>query len=682
MFRVDTGEFEVVVERNGHSIVVGRAGPGSVLGEISLLAGGRPSASATAIEQSTVTEIPREVASSIFEDADIHDELVRLARDRVNVDELAVLVADLAETDDTATVRDFIDASTIRDIEAGTTLYEVGDPADAAFLVVSGRLEAEGPQDASSEMPPVRVGRGQLLGESALFTPGVRADTARATRDSVVAEIGTQAFESLVSRHPRVMFNLARRILARMDPGRRRGHRSVSSVAVGITAPTNGRVLTTRLVNAIPDETRVGHLTTSSIDAALGRPGLAGSSRSDATVPRLASYLHEFELAHDLVVLEIATSDSDDWARRATAMADRVLIVTSPAPDAQEAAAIDRLLALIPERTTVIGALHHPADAVRPTGSAAMAARFGFDDVLHLRSGDLATIGRVARLVTSRGVGLALGGGGGRGFAHIGVYRAMHELGIPVDVVAGSSIGAPIAAGIAIGIELDSMVPLATQLFDNLLDYTIPVVSLIKGERITRSIDQAFEGWDFEDAWIPYRCVSTNLTRSRVETHSKGPIAPRVRASVAIPGVMPPVPDGDDLLIDGGVLNNLPADVIAADGRCDTIVAVDVAPPVGPRAKSDYGLSVSGWKALRSSVSRDAPSFPGITTVLMRTMLIGSMRDRQQALEEAPVDLLLQLDLRDVSLLDFERVAEVAQRGHDLAHPVLEEWSRSHGGWS
>ena len=107
---------------------------------------------------------------------------------------------------------------------------------------------------------------------------------------------------------------------------------------------------------------------------------------------------------------------------------------------------------------------------------------------------------------------------------------------------------------------------MVAELFHGLLDYTVPVVSLLKGERIARNIARAVGDVDVRDTWLPFFCVSTNLTRSSVRGARARRWPTAVRASVAIPGVLPPVPFGGDLLVDGGVLNNLPCDVMRAPG--------------------------------------------------------------------------------------------------------------------
>jgi predicted acylesterase/phospholipase RssA len=365
------------------------------------------------------------------------------------------------------------------------------------------------------------------------------------------------------------------------------------------------------------------------------------------------------------------------WTRRALRHADRVVLVVSPQPDAAERRHIGALLDVLEGVTHVIKVLAvlHPAGTRRPRGTARLMADLGVDEVVHLRDGNAEDLGRLARLATGHGVGLVLSGGGARGFAHIGVYRALREVGIPVDHIGGCSMGAPIGGGMALATPLDQIESLVESQFRRLLDYTVPVVSLVKGERITRNIEKNFGDWDIEDLWIPYYCVSTNLTTSRLEVHRRGNAARAIRASVAIPGILPPVPHEGDLLVDGGVLNNLPVELMRQDGGIGTVIAVDVAPEQGPRAKSDYGLSVSGWRALGSAMRKSEVSYPSVTSVLLRSMLTGAVRNQHEALKEGVVDLLLSLHLPGIGLLEFDSVRPVAKAGYDSSIDTIREWA-------
>jgi predicted acylesterase/phospholipase RssA len=255
------------------------------------------------------------------------------------------------------------------------------------------------------------------------------------------------------------------------------------------------------------------------------------------------------------------------------------------------------------------------------------------------------------------------------------VLQALIENGVPVDKVAGCSMGTVIAAGIALGPRGEELLALAERQSHRLLDYTIPVVSLLKGGRISRNIEETFDGRDIEDLWLPFYCVSTNLTKSRLEVHRRGNMALAVRASLAIPGVLPPVPYNGDLLVDGGVLNNLPFEAMRDDSTVGTIVAVDVAPDLGPRAHSDFGLSVSGVRALWASITPGRSEFPSATSVLLRSMMTGSVRNQRESMQAGSVDLLVTMHLPGIGMLEFERTREVAEAGYEASKDRVAEWA-------
>ncbi len=369
------------------------------------------------------------------------------------------------------------------------------------------------------------------------------------------------------------------------------------------------------------------------------------------------------------------------WTRRSLRHADRVILVMSAHPDEREEcllrAYVDELRG-IDGLTLWLSVIHRSGS--HPQGSADLLQRYGAEDIVHLRASEsgaagaeCADIQRLARLSIGKGLGLVLSGGGARGFAHIGVVRAMRELGIPIDRVGGTSIGAPIGALVAMMLPPDEILDTVVRQFHKLLDYTIPVVSVLKGERISKSIAATLGGWDINDLMLGFYCISTNLTASRLELHASGDLAVAVRASVAIPGVLPPVPFRGDLLVDGGVLANLPVQQMRDHPGIGTIVAIDVSPTSGPTAAADFGHSLSGWRALRSSWGRRQSAYPNLSSVLIRTMMLGSVH-QQSSVGFSGDDVCLKVDSKGVGLFDFEKVRPVADAGYTIAKPALEEW--------
>ncbi len=657
-------------------VVVGTVEAGHVIGEVTVVAGGLRTATLTARGPVEVLEIER----ADFEDwlnahPEFADRVSDEARERVDRTNVATMVAELMGSTDPQLVQQVVDRVGWRRLEAGEVLFHQGDLADAAYFVVGGRVSVHVVDDGDERLV-AELGRGEVVGELGLLDRAPRSATVRAVRDTTLAAFSTSTFEELVSTSPAMMLNVTRRILTRMRSPSQRKFDRASSLTVAVTAPVDADALVAEMVAEIARFGSTKHLSSDRVDRVLNRTAISQAATDNVGVPRLAEFMHEADVGNDHVVLQ-TDREVTAWTRRSLRQADRVVVVCSPNPDAAERALISEIFATIDDAGHVARmlAVLHPSSTDRPRRTAALLQLAKVDDVVHVRSGSSSDVARLARLATGHGYGLVLSGGGARGFAHLGVLQALQEQGVPIDQIAGCSMGSAIAAAIALDLRGEELLSLVEQQFHKLLDYTLPVVSIVKGHRIMSNIEATLGGWDIEDLWLPYYCVSTNLTKSRLEVHRRGSTAVAVRASVAIPGVLPPVPYEGDLLVDGGVLNNMPFEVMRDDSTIGTIIAVDVAPDQGPRARADYGLSVSGFKALGASLKRSKSMYPSVTSVLLRSMLTGAVRNQKASMEDGSIDLVVAMHLPGIGLLDFERSREVADAGYEASKQTVREWA-------
>ena len=662
-FWVESGRLAVTGEGDTR---VGEVGSGSLLGEFAALTGAPRSATVTALDPSQVRRVPRDVLDAMLaEDAALCSAVRAEAVRRIRSTHLHDALAGVLGPDRAYLAGRLAERAQVRDLAAGDEVASVGAPAEGVLVVVSGRLRRLDPDGHVTG----HLGPGSVLGHEGLDDGGRYLTAVDAVRDSVVASLPTTALLDLLAEEPRTMAPFVLSLAGGRDGGRRVVDRSV---ALAVTAPGLGDSLVDGVAAGMAALGRLTRLSSSIVDTVLDRPGIAQSVPGDPGEVRLLDFLARVEHDSQYLLLEPDVDDTA-WTRRALRGCDVVAVACSPEPDERETARVSALLDAAGPRTLRVLVLLQDDGASRPVGAPAALARWSPDHLLHVRGGSSSDLARLARLLGGRPLALVLGGGSAKGFGLLGVYRAMHELGLPVDTVGATSIGSTMGAGLAQGLGPDELVDVTERLFHNLLDYTLPVVSLLKGERTSRAIREQMDGWAVEDLWLPYFCVSTNLTQGRAQVHRRGDLATAVRASVAIPGAFPPVPLGDDLLVDGGVTNNLPVDVLRRIYPTAEVVAVESAPAKGPRAKADFGLSVSGWQALRASVGRDK-RYPGMMAVLMRSMITGSLDQRDAVVASGAIDLLLDLDIRGVGVLDFERVREVAQMGYEQARPRLEAW--------
>jgi len=658
---------------------VGTVQAGQVIGEVTVVAGGLRTATLRASGPVEVLEIERsEFEGFLNAHPDMADSVSDQARERVDRTNVATMVAELMGDSDHDIVQQVVDRVTWRRLEAGDTLFLEGDIADAAYFIVGGRLSVLADDGDGGEHLIAELGRGEVVGELGLLDRAPRSATVRAVRDTTLAAFSAAMFEELVATSPQIMLNVTRGILGRLRRPARSTFGRAAALTVAVTADCDADALVADIAEEVARFGTTKHLSSDRIDRVLNREAIAQASTDNVGVPRLAEFMHEADVGNDHVVLQ-TDPGATAWTRRALRQADRVVVVCSPNPSRDERERIDAVFEVLDgvEHVATMLAVLHPRSAPRPRRTAALVARWGVDEVVHVREGRVDDVTRLARLASGHGYGLVLSGGGARGFAHLGVLEALAEVGVPVDAVAGCSMGSAIASGVALGLHGEELLEQAEQQFHRLLDYTVPVVSLIKGRRISRNIDTALGDWDIEDLWLPFTCVSTNLTTSQLQVHRRGSASLAVRSSVAIPGVLPPVPYDGDLLVDGGVLNNMPFEVLRDDSTIETLIAVDVAPDRGPRAPIDYGTSVSGFQALRSSLGRGRSDYPSVISVLLRSMLAGAVRNQKDSMQDGSIDLLLTLHLSGVGLLDFERSREVARSGYDAAVATVREWAET-----
>jgi len=289
----------------------------------------------------------------------------------------------------------------------------------------------------------------------------------------------------------------------------------------------------------------------------------------------------------------------------------------------------------------------------------------------HLRAGHQADVARVARFIAGRAVGLVLAGGGARGFAHIGIIKALKEAGVPFDQLGGTSMGAIIAAGLAREWSLEEMRDRMYAAFvkDNpLSDFTLPLIALVRGKKVSQRLREHFDEVAIEELPLPFFAVSSDLTSGRIHVHRDGKLWRALRASVALPGILPPVTYHGHLLVDGGVMNNLPVDVMREQsGGGGPIIACDITGEIDLQAQDNrYGERPWWW--LLGQRMRGNPS---IVSILMRSGTVGSEAQRRVVREQC--DFLIVPPMPDIQLRDWKKFDRAIQEGYDAARASIEK---------
>lgn len=569
------------------------------------------------------------------------------------------------------------------ELAGGETLFEEGNIDNGVYFVISGRLRAS----VNEESGPRALGemaRGETIGEMAFISGEPRSATVTAIRDTVLAHASREVFEELVRRHPELTLHMARLIMSRLKKSER-GRRPKQPATICLLAISDGvdlRSIGERLVTALDRWGVSTHESSARIDDRLGKDVGTTTQQDSEAYGKVTLWLDDVEFWNEFVVLAADEGDTE-WTRRCLRHADEILLLARAEAPPRVHELEERFCrseqAITGARQTLV-LLYDEDQPAHPSGTEAWLDRRPVDAHLHIRPSLGRDFERLARIVSGNAIGLVLGGGGARGFSQLGVYKALEESGIAIDLVAGTSIGAVMAAWISFDRPAVELIDLARQAFakDPTGDLNfLPMHSLIKGQRLKKTIRRAVidavgSDADMSDSWRTLSCVATNFSRASESVIQRGHMATSLLASVSIPVALPPVLRNGDLLIDGGVFNNYPIDVVA-DMGARRIIGVDLG-----RAKTrsyDFDEIPSTWKLLldRLRGRRRRYKLPTLGAMMMGTTILYSESRRNEAQEMT--DIYLNPDLRGIGLLEWKALDRLVDRGYRHTKELLSSMS-------
>uniref|UniRef100_A0A8C9Y6Z4 lysophospholipase n=1 Tax=Sander lucioperca TaxID=283035 RepID=A0A8C9Y6Z4_SANLU len=607
-------------------------------------------------------------------------------------------------------------------VEAGRAVYRQGDKSDSTFIVLSGRLRSVVAQDDGKKELAGEYGRGDLIGVVEALTHMNRATTVHAVRDSELAKLPEGALNSIKRRYPQVVTRLihllGQKILGNMqqvnglalqtptskwDAGNPASNLStVSILPVSEDVPLTA--FTLELQHALTGIGPTLLLNSDSIKQCLGSAALDSVHEY-----RLSSWLGQQEDIHRIVLYQ-SDSSLTPWTQRCIRQADCIIIVGlgEQEPTVGE---LERMLEGSAVRAQKQLVLLHREDGPPPKGTAEwLNMRSWISRHHHLscprrvfsrrslpklrelyqrvfeKSADRhSDFSRLARILTGNSIALVLGGGGARGCSQVGILRALNEAGIPVDMVGGTSIGSLMGALYAeeksnshMRVRAREWAMGMTSFFKKILDLTYPVTSMFSGASFNSSISSVFKGKQIEDLWLPYFNITTDITASSMRVHTDGSLWRYVRASMSLSGYLPPLCDPKDghLLMDGGYINNLPADVARSMGA-KVVIAIDV----GSRDETNltnYGDSLNGWWLLWKRFNPLAEKVKVLNMAEIQTRLAYVCCVRQlELVKDSDYCEYIRPPIDRYGTLEFGKFDEIAEVGYQHGKTLFDVWQRS-----
>jgi len=546
------------------------------------------------------------------------------------------------------------------ELKTGEYLFHEGEEEHIMYIVLSGRLRAITENNGAPKVLG-DIGAGETVGELAFFTDEPRMASVRAIRNSVVLEFTPEKYLEIAGKNPEFATSFFRLVINRIRRNAFELHKE--------TAPRNVAIIKTH----------------DSIDLSSLKKGVKQYFNDKATP--IKSYDAEscdrkdrevlFETLEEHEELNLLFCDDSDmeWTEQCVIYADLIIVAADFVLDHQ-IKAIEESLDLYNHHILhkkVYLLLIHGEHSNLPMNTSRWLLPRKPDLHIHLRKGHSGDIGRFCRIISNTALGIVLGGGGAKGFAHIGVVRALKEAGIEIDFLGGTSAGALYGIGMAFAdFDFDKIHALNEEGIRRKLtsrDMTLPLISLMTGKKFKKYLREMFSTHHLEDIWINTFCISTNLSDSSQYKHRDGLIWKSVLASMAIPGVFPPVIVGNHLHVDGGVMDNLPIEPMYKF-PVNTIYAVSLS-SLDVKEVTLEEVPTS-WSLLRDKFRKKKKfRLPSIGSLITNSVIINSQQKQKETKDK--VSHYLELDLKGVKMLDDKIWKEIVDKGYEQMKAYLDK---------
>lgn len=570
----------------------------------------------------------------------------------------AILLRLFGELDDEL-VTQILEKGKAFELDTGAFLFHQGDKDNSLCIVLSGRFRTLAEQGDGSLHALGDIGEGEPVGEFALFMAEPRSASVVAIRKSIVLELKETEYLEIVSRYPAFSTKLTRFVVKRLRRNSLQQHLETSA--------KNIAVINLQSEKDISEYTEAIKVQFESLNVSIQI--LDHNSHANLELQTIYDTLEEHEGLNFLVC-----SDEDlAWSHQCKIYADLIIMAIDFYADSS-IYEIERQLDFYSNNILnkkIYLLLLHPEDAKFPENTRRWFENRKIDLHIHYRKKHGPDIRRFARILANKAIGLVLGGGGAKGFAHLGAVLALYEEGLEIDFLGGTSAGALYGLTASFSdfdperIRFYSRESAESKLTKN--DFTIPLISIMSGRKMGNYLKKMMGDTYLEDFWVGSYCVSTNYSNSSMKIHERGLVRKQIEASIAIPGIYPPVVIDNQLHIDGGVVDNLPIETMYKY-PVKHIIAISLSQL--RTQEVDFDETPTASKLIWNNFTvKKKYRIPGISSILVNSLTLNSRQ--KQEMTKSGVAIYLEMELKGVGMLDDTRWKEIVQKGHDQMEAAL-----------
>lgn len=560
-------------------------------------------------------------------------------------------------------------------LNSGECLYEQHEQGDCMHIIISGRLKVIKQTD-QGRITLGEISSGECVGEMSLLSDAPRSASIYAIRNSVVVKITKEQFETLCIDQPQLLRQISKTVIQRLtnkDRLRKKPAQVKNIALLPVSKDIDMDAFLQNIQQSLQKYGKVLLLNEANINDHLKEIGITDFTKKPSDDIKFNRWLEKKEQETDFILYQ-GNYSNDYWTQASIRQADKIILV-SDFYDYEKTEVEKQLLDGTKKLSYVSKSLVllHPNGDKPPKGTARHLDIRAVDRHHHVRWNQPADFQRLARFMIGKAVGLVLGGGGAKGFAHIGVIKRMKEAGIPIDFVGGTSIGAIIAAGVAMDMDPAAIHEQARTAFvieKPLTDVTIPLVSYYSGQKLNKMLRKNLGEGTIEDQWVNFFCVSSNLSKACANIHRRGSFWQSVRASLSIPGALPPVVFDGDLMVDGALMNNLPIDIMA-DMGVGKIIGVDLSEE--KKHELNYEEMPTSFQLLKNKFSfrKKRLKVPSLMTIISKSIVLASYEKANAV--GGLADWFIKPPVQGFKMLDFTNFDEIAELGYDYTDQLMRQ---------
>ncbi|AXR69417.1 patatin-like phospholipase family protein [Leptospira mayottensis] len=573
-------------------------------------------------------------------------------------------------------------------IPGGKILLKQGGIGDSMYILVSGRLSWTVRSKNEEILAQGELGKGDIIGEMSLLSGDKRSATVVALRTSQVVRISREDFRMSFANSPEALFQITGTIVHRLSTERNQSYRKANSVRTVSVFPLNSIGSSEDFFYSLQNGLKnFGKSILVDYNVFIKKIGLSEPNKnSEKTnvyrIRDLVNWFYDLEKNYDKLIFK-TDIHNPGWRETCFRQSDRILVLIDPSkPIVLD---YEEVNSMLPEE--IQKELVFLIDFAFTDWKKIELILQKFPSISHsiVRRDVNADFGRLSRRLTGKSIGVALSGGGAKGFAHLGLLKCFEENDIPVDMISGTSAGAIMGGLFAMGLGSSDILPLIRNFWldRNILgDFTFPFVSLVRGKRYSNAIHEFFKDRNIETLPIPFYAIACNLTKAERKVFDRGLLWKAVRSSTSIPGIFPPFSENGELYVDGGLLDNLPGSILKERGA-GILISVDLGG--GGQIDKDWmyhnllgpqylGEAPSFFNLLFHHLKRKSlkTKYTGFAEIMMRSLMLSSKNNQNRTRDSS--DLYIELPVGGYSTFDWDQFQRLYEIGYEAGRKKVHIW--------